>query len=45
MIILLEKLSDFDDSKIKEYIAKNNNLSIPLNLSSHGYYYYYIEKD
>ena len=45
MIKLLEKLSEFDDDKIKDYINKNKNFSEVLNLASHGYYYYYIEKD
>eukprot|EP00828_Plagiopyla_frontata_P018995 TRINITY_DN2428_c0_g1_i6.p1 TRINITY_DN2428_c0_g1~~TRINITY_DN2428_c0_g1_i6.p1 ORF type:complete len:426 (+),score=42.35 TRINITY_DN2428_c0_g1_i6:150-1427(+) len=45
MILLLQKLSDFEDSKIKDYIHKNKNFTVPLNLSSHGYYYYYIEQD
>lgn len=45
MIMLLGKLSEFEDEKIKEYITKNKNFSEVLNLASHGYYYYYIEKD
>ena len=34
-----------EDNKIKEFILKNKNFSTSLNLASHGYYYYYIEKD
>lgn len=45
MIILLQKLSEQEDSQIKEYIAKNKHFAEPLNLSSHGYYYYYIDQD